>query len=155
MILCYASVTLQKKWAEPEPRPNLNFEKVKNSRLGRAFSAHYHTDLYNNLGKCVRMDQGGAYARSAHRLHVACTLPARLPCCAQTARRRGPPVAHPWPRRGPGGAQALSGTLPGKCSDRRENLRGKYGRKIVVDVNLLFSMKYTSKTVLAKVFILN
>ena len=38
--LIYASVTLPKKWAEPGPRPNLNFGKVKNSRLGRGFSPH-------------------------------------------------------------------------------------------------------------------
>jgi len=116
-------------------------------------------------GKCVRIDQGGAYARPASQLCVACVLPARLPCSPQAGpsrirrsrivpvaapewqacgRRAG--VAHPWPRR------SLS---QARCSDRRENLRGKYGRKIVVDNNLLFSMKYTFKTRLAKLFILN
>ena len=45
ILSCYGLVTLPKKWAEPGPLPNINFGKVKNSRLGRAFSAHYHTDL--------------------------------------------------------------------------------------------------------------
>ena len=43
--LSYALVTLPKNRSDPGPRPNLNFGKVKNSRLGRAFSAHYHTEL--------------------------------------------------------------------------------------------------------------
>jgi len=69
------------------------------------------------------------------------------------------PVAHPWPTHGQGVAQSAHrpglGPSQAMCSDGRENLQGKYGREIVVDVNLLFSMKYTSKTGLAKVFILN
>ena len=32
----YALVTLPKKWAEPGPRPNLNFGTGKISRLGRS-----------------------------------------------------------------------------------------------------------------------
>ena len=58
-------------------------------------------------------------------------------------KRRHAGVAHLWPTHGPGVAQAAHrpglGPSQAKCSDGRENLRGKYGRKIVVDGNLLFS----------------
>ena len=133
-----ALVTRPKKWAEPGPRPNLNLGTVKISRLGHAFSTHYHTDFFEIWRKCVRMDQGGTYTRRAHRLRVACTLLARLPCRAQPWPTRGTPVAHPWPTHGPGVAQAWPRRRTGLvwAPPRRDVLTG-------------------GKTGLAKVFILN
>ena len=112
----------------------------------------------------MRKDQEGAYTPPARSLPVACTLPVRLLCSAQAASRHGPPasqevglfqwlhpcaewqargrragVAHPWPTHGPGMAQAAHrpglGPSQVRCSDGRENLQGKYGRKIVLDVH--------------------
>ena len=75
--------------------------------------------------------------------HARC-LPA-----SHAAHRPRAGVAHPWPTHGPCVAQAAHrhslGPSQTKSSDGRENLRGKYGRKIVVDVNLLFSMKQGSQ----------
>ena len=126
------------------------------------------------------MDQEGTYAQPVHRLRVACSLPARLPCSAQAAHRRRTGVAHTklmkqdcssgcahaprckrvvggqaWPTHGPGVAKAVHrpglGPSQAKCSDGRENLQEKYVRtNCCRRQSPLFN-----ETGLAKVFIFN